>query len=238
MKTYHKRTQKIPSERFKLDLVQLSEGIWISQSPVTCKQYQTVTGLPEVYTDLEPYGVSQDLYNQPVTHRTYREALEFCLRLSVATNRTYRLPLLEEYELLNLIPTTYNWHESKLWEYLYNPRLNFKETEDWDVDTEAVKGRELDTISCLAAYDPDRTFRVCLDQISSYKKPPVLREFWSESAYIKRNSLSESDWESLSTMTYEEISHALTELQSTYRKGDTLVRLWQNISTLLGGNKQ
>jgi formylglycine-generating enzyme required for sulfatase activity len=65
---------------------------------VTQAQWRSVTSLPQVNRklDLDPARFKGE--NRPVEQVSWLDAEEFCLRLSVATGRTYRLPSEAEWE--------------------------------------------------------------------------------------------------------------------------------------------
>jgi formylglycine-generating enzyme required for sulfatase activity len=68
-------------------------------TPVTQAQWRSIATLPKIQLDLKPNPSDfKDNDNHPVENITWDEAIEFCLRLSQKTGRTYRLPSEAEWE--------------------------------------------------------------------------------------------------------------------------------------------
>jgi formylglycine-generating enzyme required for sulfatase activity len=78
-------------------LVNIS-AFYMSQTPVTQAQWRAVARLPQEAIELElnPSRFEED--DLPVVRVTWREAIEFCARLSRYTGRNYRLPSEAEWE--------------------------------------------------------------------------------------------------------------------------------------------
>ena len=73
-------------------------SFFMGKYPVTQKQWRLVAALPKVKIDLEsdPSNFKGD--NLPVEFVSWNHAQEFCARLSLKTNQTYRLPSEAEWE--------------------------------------------------------------------------------------------------------------------------------------------
>jgi formylglycine-generating enzyme required for sulfatase activity len=66
--------------------------------PVTQAQWRVVTNYPQIERELNPYPSWFGGDNRPVEQVNWRDATEFCKRLSAKTGRKYRLPSEAEWE--------------------------------------------------------------------------------------------------------------------------------------------
>ncbi|MGC8711881.1 MAG: SUMF1/EgtB/PvdO family nonheme iron enzyme [Leptodesmis sp.] len=82
----------------------------MSQFPITQAQWRFVAGLPPIERDLEPDPASFKGDDRPVEVVSWREAMEFCARLSQYTGNTYRLPSEAEWEYACRGGTTTPFH--------------------------------------------------------------------------------------------------------------------------------
>lgn len=71
---------------------------FMAKYSVTQAQWQAVAALPKVGIDLEPKPSRFRGDTRPVERISWYEALEFCNRLTILTNRQYRLPTEAEWE--------------------------------------------------------------------------------------------------------------------------------------------
>jgi formylglycine-generating enzyme required for sulfatase activity len=103
----------------------------MSQTPITEAQWRFVANLPKEQRELNP-NPSSNGDEHPVVSVSWYDALEFCARLSLYTERNYRLPSEAEWEYacraVNLgnppvvAPTLAEWNEK------YNQPFHFGET--------------------------------------------------------------------------------------------------------------
>ncbi|MBF2080022.1 MAG: formylglycine-generating enzyme family protein [Synechococcales cyanobacterium T60_A2020_003] len=70
----------------------------MSQTPITQAQWFAVASLPRVSQDLPPQPSCFSGDHHPVEQVSWEEAMEFCVRLSAHTQRSYRLPTEAEWE--------------------------------------------------------------------------------------------------------------------------------------------
>jgi formylglycine-generating enzyme required for sulfatase activity len=71
---------------------------YMSKYPITQAQWKTVAALPKINRDLEPDLSHFKGAQRPVERVSWREAIEFCDRLSQKTGRSYSLPSEAEWE--------------------------------------------------------------------------------------------------------------------------------------------
>ena len=83
---------------------------FMGRYPVTQAQWRAVVALPKVENDLEENPSSFKGDNHPVDSVSWYDAVEFCKRLSVHTNRQYRLPTEAEWEYACRAGTTTPFH--------------------------------------------------------------------------------------------------------------------------------
>ncbi|NEQ31761.1 MAG: SUMF1/EgtB/PvdO family nonheme iron enzyme [Leptolyngbya sp. SIO4C5] len=83
---------------------------WLGKYPVTQAQWSEVAALPKISHDLPPFPSYFKGSQRPVESISWYEAVEFCQRLSQATERTYRLPSEAEWEYACRARTTTPFH--------------------------------------------------------------------------------------------------------------------------------
>ncbi|MBF2027084.1 MAG: formylglycine-generating enzyme family protein [Oscillatoriales cyanobacterium C42_A2020_001] len=71
---------------------------WFSRTPITQVQWSIVAALPSINRKLSSNPSCFSGNQRPVEQVSWHDALEFCARLSILTNRTYRLPSEAEWE--------------------------------------------------------------------------------------------------------------------------------------------
>ncbi|NCJ06011.1 SUMF1/EgtB/PvdO family nonheme iron enzyme [Synechococcales cyanobacterium C] len=83
---------------------------WMGQYAITQAQWRAVAALPQVSRALDPDPANFKGANRPVEDVSLWEAVEFCNRLSVATDIAYRLPSEAEWEYACRAGTTTPFH--------------------------------------------------------------------------------------------------------------------------------
>ena len=85
-------------------------SFFMSRYPITQAQWRTIALLPEVVHPLDPEPSRFKGLNRPVEQISWYDAVEFCDRLSRATERLYRLPTEVEWEYACRAGTTTPFH--------------------------------------------------------------------------------------------------------------------------------
>ena len=85
-------------------------SFWMGKYPVTQSQWRAVSALPKIERDLDVNRASFKGDNRPVEQVSWRDAVEFCQRLSKHTGREYRLPSEAEWEYACRSGTTTPFH--------------------------------------------------------------------------------------------------------------------------------
>jgi formylglycine-generating enzyme required for sulfatase activity len=83
---------------------------YMGKYPVTQAQWQAVAALPQVNRELDPNPSRFKGANRPVESVSWYDAVEFCLRLSQHTGKSYRLPSEAEWEYACRARTTTPFH--------------------------------------------------------------------------------------------------------------------------------
>jgi formylglycine-generating enzyme required for sulfatase activity len=86
------------------------EPFWLGQYQVTQAQWKFVAKLPQVNKELNPDPSRFKGDNRPVEQVSWKDAVEFCDRLSKHTKRQYRLPSEAEWEYACRAGTTTPFH--------------------------------------------------------------------------------------------------------------------------------
>lgn len=74
------------------------QSFFMSRYPITQAQWQAVATLPQVKQEINPYPSRFKGHNRPVERVSWYDAVEFCLRVTKHTGRSYRLPSEAEWE--------------------------------------------------------------------------------------------------------------------------------------------
>ncbi|MBD1213839.1 MAG: formylglycine-generating enzyme family protein [Dolichospermum circinale Clear-D4] len=86
------------------------QPFFIGKYPVTQAQWRFVAQLPQVNKELKPDPSNFKGDNRPVEQVSWEDAVEFCLRLSQYTGRTYSLPSEAQWEYACRAGTTTPFH--------------------------------------------------------------------------------------------------------------------------------
>ncbi|KST61883.1 hypothetical protein BC008_07400 [Mastigocoleus testarum BC008] len=85
-------------------------AFFMGKYPVTQTQWRAITSLPEVSRELKSDPSRFKGKNRPVEGISWFDAVEFCQRLSLYTNKNYRLPSEAEWEYACRAGTTTPFH--------------------------------------------------------------------------------------------------------------------------------
>jgi len=85
-------------------------SFFMGKYPVTQAQWRVVAAMPQVSRELDPDPSEFKGDNRPVEQVSWYDAVEFCERLSVYTEREYRLPTEAEWEYACRAGTTTPFH--------------------------------------------------------------------------------------------------------------------------------
>ena len=85
-------------------------AFFMGKYPVTQVQWKAVAALPQIERKLNPDPTRFKSIDRPVERVSWREAMEFCARLSRKTGREYRLPSEAEWEYACRAGTTTPFH--------------------------------------------------------------------------------------------------------------------------------
>jgi formylglycine-generating enzyme required for sulfatase activity len=83
---------------------------FMAKYPVTQAQWRVVANLPQVERELDPNPSEFKGDMRPVEQVSWYDAVEFCDRLTIKTNRQYRLPTEAEWEYACRAGTTTPFH--------------------------------------------------------------------------------------------------------------------------------
>ncbi|MBE9034786.1 bifunctional serine/threonine-protein kinase/formylglycine-generating enzyme family protein [aff. Roholtiella sp. LEGE 12411] len=86
------------------------EPFFMGKFPVTQAQWRAIAALPKVKQTLNPNPSKFKGLDRPVENVSWHEAVEFCVRLSEKTGRSYRLPSEAEWEYACRAGTTTSFH--------------------------------------------------------------------------------------------------------------------------------
>jgi formylglycine-generating enzyme required for sulfatase activity len=89
-------------------------AFFMGKYPVTQAQWQVVAGLPQVQRKLDPDPSQFKGENHPVENVSWRDATEFCDRLSALTGKSYSLPSEAQWEYAARAGTTTPFHFGEL----------------------------------------------------------------------------------------------------------------------------
>ena len=91
-------------------LVAIAQPFFMGQHPITQQQWQAVAKMPVIDRKLKPNPSNFKGKDLPVENVSWRDAQEFCARLSIHSNRRYQLPSEAEWEYACRAGTTTPFH--------------------------------------------------------------------------------------------------------------------------------
>jgi formylglycine-generating enzyme required for sulfatase activity len=109
---------------------------FIGKYPITQAQWWAVSALPQVNQELDPNPSYFEGADRPVEQVSWRDAVEFCARLSVKTRREYGLPTEAEWEYACRAGTTTPFHFG---ETITTDLANYCGT-DWEYEGKTYSG--------------------------------------------------------------------------------------------------
>ena len=136
---------------------------FMSKYPVTQGQWQAVAALPQVKRDLDADPSSFKGALLPVERVSWYEAVEFCDRLTLRTNRQYRLPTEAEWEYACRAGTTTPFYYG---ETITTELANYRGTDDkeykWSGSYgDGPKGEYREKTTLVDQFDSPNAYGLC-----------------------------------------------------------------------------
>ena len=183
---------------------------FMGKYPITQAQWRAVAALPQVERELkgDPSRFKGDL--RPVESVSWYDAVEFCDRLTILTNRQYRLPTEAEWEYACRAGTTTPFHFGKtITTELANYRGTDNEEYKWSGSYgDGPKGEHREETTPVNQFEGANAFGLCdmhgnvwewcQDHWhSSYKGAPTDGSAWIEGGSSERRILRGGSWYSI-----------------------------------------
>jgi formylglycine-generating enzyme required for sulfatase activity len=118
-------------------------SFFMGRYPITQAQWKAIASLPKIDIELKPEPSNfkdpyqeQDRWTRPVEQVSWKDAVEFCKRLSRETKREYRLPSEAEWEYACRAGTTTAFHFG---ETITTDLANYRGT-DWEREKKVYPG--------------------------------------------------------------------------------------------------
>ena len=181
---------------------------FMGKYPITQAQWRAVAALPQVERELkgDPSRFKGDL--RPVESVSWYDAVEFCDRLTILTNRQYRLPTEAEWEYACRAGTTTPFHFGKtITTELANYRGTDNEEYKWSGSYgDGPKGEHREETTPVNQFEGANAFGLCdmhgnvwewcQDHWhSSYKGAPTDGSAWIEGGSSERRILRGGSWD-------------------------------------------
>jgi formylglycine-generating enzyme required for sulfatase activity len=183
---------------------------FMGKYPITQAQWRAVAALPQVERELkaDPSRFKGDL--RPVESVSWYDAVEFCDRLTILTNRQYRLPTEAEWEYACRAGTTTPFHFGKtITTELANYRGTDNEEYKWSGSYgDGPKGEYREETTPVNQFEGANAFGLCdmhgnvwewcQDHLhSNYEGAPTDGSAWIEGGDADRRILRGGSWFSL-----------------------------------------
>ena len=180
---------------------------FMGKYPITQAQWRVMAALPQVERELkgDPSRFKGDL--RPVESVSWYDAVEFCDRLTILTNRQYRLPTEAEWEYACRAGTTTPFHFGKtITTELANYRGTDNEEYKWSGSYgDGPKGEHREETTPVNQFEGANAFGLCdmhgnvwewcQDHWhSSYKGAPTDGSAWIEGGSSERRILRGGSW--------------------------------------------
>jgi formylglycine-generating enzyme required for sulfatase activity len=180
---------------------------FMGKYPITQAQWRVMAALPQVERELkaDPSHFKGDLH--PVESVSWYDAVEFCDRLTILTNRQYRLPTEAEWEYACRAGTTTPFHFGKtITTELANYRGTDNEEYKWSGSYgDGPKGEHREETTPVNQFEGANAFGLCdmhgnvwewcQDHWhSSYKGAPTDGSAWIEGGSSERRILRGGSW--------------------------------------------
>ena len=181
---------------------------FMGKYPITQAQWRVMAALPQVERELkgDPSRFKGDL--RPVESVSWYDAVEFCDRLTILTNRQYRLPTEAEWEYACRAGTTTPFHFGKtITTELANYRGTDNEEYKWSGSYgDGPKGEHREETTPVNQFEGANAFGLCdmhgnvwewcQDHWhSSYKGAPTDGSAWIEGGSSERRILRGGSWD-------------------------------------------
>ena len=181
---------------------------FMGKYPITQAQWRAVAALPQVERELkaDPSRFKGDL--RPVESVSWYDAVEFCDRLTILTNRQYRLPTEAEWEYACRAGTTTPFHFGKtITTELANYRGTDNEEYKWSGSYgDGPKGEHREETTPVNQFEGANAFGLCdmhgnvwewcQDHLhSNYEGAPTDGSAWIEGGDADRRILRGGSWD-------------------------------------------
>lgn len=180
---------------------------FMSKYPVTQAQWKAVAAMPEVNRSLKPNPSNFKGEQLPVEKVNWYEAVEFCDRLTLHTNRQYRLPTEAEWEYACRAGTTTPFYfGDSITTDLVNYRGTDNEQYGWSGSYgDGPKGEYRDKTTPVGQLDTPNAYGLCDMHGNvcewcqdhwhdSYKGSPIDGSAWTEGGNTNRRVIRGGSW--------------------------------------------
>ena len=171
---------------------------------VTQEQWRAVAKLPKIERDLNPDSSEFKGENRPVEGVSWYDAVEFCVRLSKATGKEYRLPSEAEWEYACRAGSTTPFHYG---ETITSELVNYRAASSYTY-AEEPRGEYREQTTAVGSFPPNRfglydmhgnVLEWCADPgHENYEGAPKDGSVWLENGNDNHSPLRGGCWDYLS----------------------------------------
>jgi len=168
----------------------------MSRTAITQAQWQIVAQLPQVVRSLTPDPANFKGKNNPVERVSWEDCIEFCLRLSQASGKLYRLPSEAEWEYACRAGTTTPFHFGPTLSPQvanYNGNYTYGQGKNGEYRQKTISVGSLNAPNAWGLHDMHgNVYEWCLDDLhGSYQGAPTDGRAWIDN---DNHSQNDRDW--------------------------------------------